>query len=331
MTDVGTKNKKRLVSRTLLVAEAFALCIASTSALAAIIDSGPVNIPVPDNIDGVYLNVVTGLTGTTAASVPGYDFNPYSSTGSFAIFWCASATACGGVVAAATTTPLLVLAPGATISAASTFTRTVAAASSFRVTQDAFLGFRFVNENTGATNYGYARLTTTAATGFPATIVSYSYDDTGAAITIPVPSGANLGIVKSDGQTIAEQGSVVTYTITASNAGPNATTATVTDTIPAGLEQCVWACQGTVGTVCAVGPVNGNISDAVTLPNGSSITYTLQCTIAAAALGDIVNSASIQGVESDPTPADNSGSDTTTAVPRNIFGDGFEEPVVTGH
>lgn len=451
MTHIGTTNKKRVVNRTLLVAEAFALCIASTSALAAIIDSGPVNIAVPYTFDGIYLNVLNGQTGTTGASVPGYDFNPFATvtaTGNLSVFWCASTTACGGV-GSTTAGPLLVLAPGATIGAAAIYTRAVAAASSFRVTQDAFMGFRFQNEATAIVNYGYARLTTTGPTGFPATIVSYSYDNTGAAITIPAgaasapvfgytpaasgtvsftggttigstgsasiavavvtpgsgtgaastttttctapiapfsgfaqsvtaegtgatsggpltgtcvlgpalvtqtltcsenrggastavtftlscPAGspsADLSINKTDGQSIAEQGSTVTYTITASNAGPSATTATVTDTIPAGLEQCAWGCTGTVGTVCAAGPVNGNINDAVTLPNGSSIVYTLQCTVATAATGDIVNSATIQGAVSDPSSANNATIDTTTAVTRGIFMDGFEEPIVVG-
>jgi hypothetical protein len=55
---------------------------------------------------------------------------------------------------------------------------------------DAYLGFRFLNPNTGRINYGYARLVTATSTmsspsGIPATIVSYAYDRRGNAITIP--------------------------------------------------------------------------------------------------------------------------------------------------
>jgi len=54
---------------------------------------------------------------------------------------------------------------------------------------DAYLGFRFLNSNTGRINYGYAHLITSGAdpvaTGFPATIVGYAYNRRGDAITIP--------------------------------------------------------------------------------------------------------------------------------------------------
>jgi hypothetical protein len=55
---------------------------------------------------------------------------------------------------------------------------------------DAYLGFRFLNPHSGRINYGYAHLVTAASTsspptGFPATIVSYTYDKHGNAITIP--------------------------------------------------------------------------------------------------------------------------------------------------
>ena len=49
---------------------------------------------------------------------------------------------------------------------------------------------------------------------------------------------ADLAITKTDGVTTATAGGSVTYTITASNAGPsNATGATVADTFPASLDR----------------------------------------------------------------------------------------------
>ncbi len=172
----------RLLSRAALLAEGSMLCLASSVATAAVIDSGPVNILVPNTFAGVYINLTTGATGGSSAGTPGWDLNPYQTGSGMGIFWDAAA---GGVVAPATTTPFLVLAPGATISAASTFSRTITAASSFRVTQDAFLGLRFMNETTAAVNNGYAEITTTGPDGFPMTIVHYVYDDTGGPITIP--------------------------------------------------------------------------------------------------------------------------------------------------
>lgn len=55
---------------------------------------------------------------------------------------------------------------------------------------DAYVGFRFLNSESGRINYGYAHLITSASsaqspTGFPATIVGYAYNRRGDAITIP--------------------------------------------------------------------------------------------------------------------------------------------------
>jgi hypothetical protein len=54
---------------------------------------------------------------------------------------------------------------------------------------DAYLGFRFLNSVSGRINYGYAHLITSGAdpvaTGFPATLVGYVYNQRGDAITIP--------------------------------------------------------------------------------------------------------------------------------------------------
>jgi hypothetical protein len=45
-------------------------------ASADIVYSGPVNINIPDNIDGVYMNIITGATG--AVPPANWDINPYS-------------------------------------------------------------------------------------------------------------------------------------------------------------------------------------------------------------------------------------------------------------
>ena len=55
------------------------------------------------------------------------------------------------------------------------------------------LGFQFLNESTGKFDFGYMTISTTVGTGFPTTILSWSYDDTGAAITVvPEPATAAL-------------------------------------------------------------------------------------------------------------------------------------------
>src|SRR6185295_3655131 len=124
---------------------------------------------------------------------------------------------------------------------------------------------------------------------------------------------ANLGITKTDGVTTATAGGSVTYTITASNAGPsNAPGSTVADTFPASLT-CTWTCVGAGGGTCTASG-SGNINDTVNLPSGGSVTYTASCTISAAATGTLSNTATVAapGGVTDPTPGNNSATDTDT-------------------
>ncbi|MGH8106231.1 MAG: Calx-beta domain-containing protein, partial [Arenimonas sp.] len=62
--------------------------------------------------------------------------------------------------------------------------------------------------------------------------------------TDTVTQQADVTITKTDGVASVIAGSSVTYTITASNAGPSDTTATVADTFPASLSSISWTCVG---------------------------------------------------------------------------------------
>ncbi|MDO9042316.1 MAG: choice-of-anchor D domain-containing protein [Desulfocapsaceae bacterium] len=128
---------------------------------------------------------------------------------------------------------------------------------------------------------------------------------------------ADLAITKTDGVTSATPGGSVTYTITASNAGPdNATGSTVSDTFPASLT-CSWTCVGAGGGTCTAAG-SGNINDTANLPSGGSVTYTASCTISAAATGTLSNTATVAapGGVTDPTPGNNSATDTDTLTPQ---------------
>ena len=129
-------------------------------------------------------------------------------------------------------------------------------------------------------------------------------------------ASADLSITKTDGVTTAVPGGSVTYTITASNAGPDpATGATVADTFPASLT-CTWTCVGAGGGTCTAGPVSGNINDTVDLPAGGSVTYTASCGIAASATGTLSNTATASSSVTDPNPANNSATDSDTLTPQ---------------
>ncbi|MEO8672892.1 MAG: carboxypeptidase regulatory-like domain-containing protein [Tahibacter sp.] len=135
--------------------------------------------------------------------------------------------------------------------------------------------------------------------------------------TDAVGQSSNLAITKTDGVTTATPGGSVTYTITASNAGPsNAPASIVADTFPASLT-CTWTCVGAGGGTCTAAGA-GNINDSVNLPVGGSVTYTPSCTVAASATGSLVNTATaaVQAGAVDPTPGNNSATDIDTLTPQ---------------
>ncbi len=126
---------------------------------------------------------------------------------------------------------------------------------------------------------------------------------------------ADLSITKTDGVATAIPGGSVTYTITASNAGPDPVVGgTVADTFP-GILTCTWTCVGAGGGTCTAAGA-GNINDLVNLPPGGSVTYTAMCSIAPGATGNLVNTATVASAVADPDPADNSATDTDTLTPQ---------------
>ncbi|UXI65955.1 carboxypeptidase regulatory-like domain-containing protein [Tahibacter amnicola] len=133
-----------------------------------------------------------------------------------------------------------------------------------------------------------------------------------------VGQSSDLSITKTDGVTSATPGGSVTYTITASNAGPsNAPGSTVADTFPASLT-CTWTCVGAGGGTCTASG-SGNINDTTNLPAGGSVTYTASCTIAASATGSLSNTATAAAPAgaTDPNPGNNSATDTDTLTPQS--------------
>lgn len=156
-----------------------------TDASAAVV-SFSTPISVPNTFDGVYINLLTGGTGATGGAIAGWDFNPYNSGTSLSFFWSGTPASSSGGVASATTGPYLDLADGSTVSSASTFAAVTATAqtAAFRVAGTHTLGFRFFNEGTAAVNYGFMTMTSGGTTGFPLTINGWSFENTGAAITV---------------------------------------------------------------------------------------------------------------------------------------------------
>ena len=127
-------------------------------------------------------------------------------------------------------------------------------------------------------------------------------------------ASADLSITKTDGVASVNAGSNATYTITASNAGPDVVNgATVADTFPASCTSVGWTCVGAGGGTCTAAG-SGNLSDTVNLPVGGSVTYTATCAVSSGASGSLTNTATVTGIGSvvEVNPANNSATDTDT-------------------
>jgi len=129
-------------------------------------------------------------------------------------------------------------------------------------------------------------------------------DSATATTTIQNPA-TDLSITKAHTPASPVAGGPVTYTIVVTNAGLVATTATVTDVVPAAITGVTWTCA-TNASAC--GPTGmGDINDNITISPGGTVTYTLSGTIAANASGLLVNSATVQttGNVNDLDPVNN--------------------------
>ena len=135
-----------------------------------------------------------------------------------------------------------------------------------------------------------------------------------AGATLTVGETADISISKTDGVTSAVIGGTVTYTIVVSNAGPSTDPAvTVSDTLPVDLT-CTYTSVATGGATGNTVAGSGDIADTVSMPAGSSVTYTAGCDIADNASGTLSNTAAASGSLPDPVPGDNSATDDDTAL-----------------
>lgn len=127
---------------------------------------------------------------------------------------------------------------------------------------------------------------------------------------------ADLAITKDDGVTTATPGSTVTYTLVATNLGPSpVAAASAADTFPAACASVSYTSVAAGGATGNTAAGAGNIADSLGLPAGGSVTYTAICTLGAGATGSLANTATIGSAVFDPTPANNSATDTDTLSP----------------
>lgn len=100
------------------------------------------------------------------------------------------------------------------------------------------------------------------------------------ALVSPPVAYADLSVSISDGRTaLLGPGDETTYAITLSNAGPAPVFGAVLEgVLPPGLSGAVWGCLPQDDVSCAM-KGSGDLSDAVDIPAGSSVTYFLTATL----------------------------------------------------
>lgn len=196
----------------------FALAAVATAAVAAtsnaaVVYSGVVNFACAVDIDGCYINVQTNtLSNGPGTGVPGWDVNPYSTSGGMNFF---NSTGGGQMRRTGVTTGTAGnLAVGTVIGSAGSFNTgtgnvygTTAATGlngGWTLSSENIIGFKFVGADT-LTHYGWMRFLMGAAgsagTSMTRTVVDYGYESTaGASIlagagAVPVPAPGALALL----------------------------------------------------------------------------------------------------------------------------------------
>jgi len=132
---------------------------------------------------------------------------------------------------------------------------------------------------------------------------------------------ADITVTKTDGITTIAAGETTTYTVTVSNNGPaTATGVTINDNAPPNVTFTSWTAALSGGATITSGGTSGsgNISAVATMPPSSQIVYTITARVDPQASGSISNTASANpptGI-TDPTPGNNSATDTNTVTRR---------------
>jgi uncharacterized repeat protein (TIGR01451 family) len=163
-------------------------------------------------------------------------------------------------------------------------------------------------------------LVNTATVSVPAGIIDPTPANNTATDTDTLTPQSDLAITKTDGRTTVVPGSNNTYTIVVSNVGPSqATGVSVTDIFPSTFSNVTYVAVATGGASGFTASGSGNINNTnIVMPVGSTITYTVTGRLSASLTGSLTNTATVstQVGLADPTPGNNSATDTDTLTPR---------------
>jgi len=128
--------------------------------------------------------------------------------------------------------------------------------------------------------------------------------------TVTVTTSADLALTKSASPTTIVFGQPVTYTLTVRNSGPSrAVGATISDPLPAGLTFASSPDGCTVAASTVTCPVGA-------LDSGASRTVAFTANTPAGGSGDVTNTATVSATTTDPNPANNAASASSTTQVR---------------
>jgi len=152
---------------------------------AAVVYSGVMNVNIPADFTGVYLNLSNNLTGRPASAVPGWDINPWVSSGQWRIF--PSSTGPGGIVApTAGNASASALNPGDPIGPAQAYA--TSSATLLPNGNPTLIGIRF-SGNDALIHYGWARISNSNSPLTAGTLVDWGWEDQA---NTPIAAGAGI-------------------------------------------------------------------------------------------------------------------------------------------
>jgi len=158
-------------------------------------------------------------------------------------------------------------------------------------------------------------LSDTATVTAPSGVTDPNLNNNSATDTDTLMLAADLKVTVTDGKKKVVAGATDTYTIVVTNVGlGNVTGGVVTDNFPAIFTGVTYTATQTGGASGFTATGSGNISDTVTMPAGSVITYIATGTISSSATGTLSDTGTVtapSGV-TDPNLANNSATDTDT-------------------
>jgi hypothetical protein len=165
---------------------------ASTICHAALVESPVINLAIPVNAPGLYLNIETGASGTSAAAVPGWDINiggtsslNFTSPGGYNFVRLNSAPGTAGPSNLPDQFDVSV--NPAFMPTASWIAGGVANGLTLNSAAN-YIGFRFV-ASSGSTHVGFLTLSIgSSVTGADRKIVSYEYNS----VPVSMPAGASI-------------------------------------------------------------------------------------------------------------------------------------------